>query len=289
MSIKTGIETTKRQYEEKVFSLLRNRKNKDSKYFETQVWSMLEVAYNRGFYFGDALLSQVDSSERFIDSRMLLNVLFDFISPVEICILLVGKSQFFKSNDVENLQCDSIYSNTKPAHQQGDTPLKITYIRPDKDGLFVRGITDEVDPQRLEVGEQPETQRDYDRALNRGQKWRDDCRVIFNAVWSNSKPWGYLLTTGFKDVSDMRFTDHGVDFISTILIRATSRGFAYKEFFVNEISLADQTSELSDCFALAILLFISPSELYHMLDVSLHFAPSKYAKTRDPKMIKMAS
>lgn len=292
MSIRIGIETTRKLYAEKIYKLIKDRQNKrlESKVqnLESKVWSMLEVAHYRGFYFGEALLSTVDNSERFIDSRDLINVLFDYVSPIEVYILLVGKNRLNKNDDIKIVKSESTYSGNDTNYLLNvEVPLGKAYSCPSETHFFVGNMVDIVDPQHIKEGEQRESKRDYERVLNRGQQWRNDCRIIFSAVWSNSKRWGYLLTTGFKDISDMGFTDHGVDFISSVLIHAESRGFVYKNFFVNEIPLSDSKSELSDCFALAILLFISPAELYQMLDLTLHFALSKSSKPFEPRLIRM--
>lgn len=285
MSVKKGIDTTRKLYVEKIYNLLKNRQK--NTYTDTKVWSLLELAHNRGFYLGDALLSGIDNGERLIDMRGHIDALLDFVSPVEVCILLVGSNQLKQNGKLTLEKSGSVYNGINQDYLPLDPLSEKKYNCPSETMFFVGHISDEVDPQNVQVGETLESKRDYEIIQNRRDLWRGDCSVIFNAVWRDSIEWGHLLNIGFKDVSNMNFSDHGVNFISEVLIKAQSRGFAYQSFFVNEIPLSDGKSELSDCFTAAILLFVAPSELYQMLDLSLEFGVGKYSKPHDPKRVKM--
>lgn len=287
MSIKEGIEKTRKLYVEKVYNILKNRVK--TRHTESRVWSLFEMAHSRGFYLGEALLSGVDNCDRLIDVRGYIDALFDFVSPVEVCIFLIGSNQLKQNGTFKLEKADSVYSGFDSGYLPTESLSGKKYNSPSDTIFFVGQISDEVDPQCWQSGESAESQLDYKRIQDRRLSWRANCSVIFNALWRDSVDWRHLLNIGFEDVSGFRFTDHGEDFLSDILIKAKSRGFAYQSFFVNEIPLASRDSELPDCFTQAIQLFVSPAELYQMLDLTLVFESGKYSKPHDPKRIKMKS
>lgn len=287
MGIKKGIESTRKQYVEKVFNIIKNRTK--TRYDEQKVWSVLNLAYDRGFYLGNNLLSSIDNSERLIDVRGYIDTLFDFVSPVDVCFLLTASNQLKENGELKQEKADSVYYSVE-SECSLDIPFPDKgYNLPSENTFFIGELVDEIDPQNVQVGENLTSRRDYEFILNRRLLWRNDCSIIFNAIWRESIEWKYLLDAGFNDVSDMRFIDHGIDFVSEVLIKAKSRGFVYQSFFINEIPLISGSSYLADCFTQAIQLFISPAELYKMLDLTLVFGSGKYSKLRDPQRIKMKS
>jgi len=288
MSIKTGIDETRKLYENKIFGILKNREK--SKLTELRLWPMFEEANIRGFYLVEPLLNCIDHAERFIDARKYLNAFFDFISPVEACILLTGSSLLIQycDSDVKTNNFGAIEHGLDYLSKNQNPISGKKYNCPSEKTFCVGKLADRVNPQCLMPGESAKSIHDYKILHNRRQQWEIDCGVIFDAVWRDSKLWSHLLDIGFKHISDYKFSDHGVDFISAILAYAKRRGFLYESFFVNELKLSgNEKSELSDCFTRAILLFISPAELYKILEVEPEFFSGKHSKLRDPKLIKL--
>ncbi|WFQ78069.1 hypothetical protein PXH59_00020 (plasmid) [Xenorhabdus sp. SF857] len=79
----------------------------------------------------------------------------------------------------------------------------------------------------------------------------------------------------------------GIDFISDVIIKAKSRGFMYSEHYM-AVMKGQYNPELADEFAYAVMLFVSPAEIYEMLDLTLVMEIGKYAKPYDPRRLKTA-
>lgn len=278
MSISDNINRVRIEYSKYVFELL--KKQSDEK-----IWALMELAHHRGYTCSHQLLSGLQSVETFVDIKGQFATFFDFVSPVEACLLLSGKNKM-KGSDPDPVGATKFYVNGQPEYLPKLDQPQHDYHVPTDEHFFIGSLDEEKDPQVVHVSETASTQADYEKIANRRNAWRGCCRGVFETVWASSKAWGFALEEALNNVSDFAFSDSGIDFISDVIVKAKSRGFVYDRYYIAEMN-GQKDTELSDEFSQAVMLFVSPAEIYEMLDITLVMAVGKYAKPYDPRRIKM--
>lgn len=278
MSVINNIERIRIEYSKYVFELLKKRNDE-------KIWPLMELAHHRGYTYGHQLLSCLQSAETFVDIKGQLATFFDFVSPVEACFLLSGKNKM-KGNDPDPVGSTKFYVDGQPDYLPVPEQSKRNYPVPTDKNFWIGSPDEERDPQVAHASEQASTKADYEKITSRRNAWRGRCRGVFETVWASSKVWGFALEEALNDVSDFAFSDTGIDFISDVIVKAKSRGFVYDRHYIAEMN-GQKDAELSDEFSQAVMLFVSPAEIYEMLDITLVMAVGKYAKPYDPRRIKM--
>ncbi|EOA3786240.1 hypothetical protein ACH0R5_004385 [Vibrio vulnificus] len=268
--------SVRHKYMTTVFELLKTVK-------EEKIWTLIELAHSRGYNFAHQFLPYISSAEAWLDMKGHLDTMFDFVSPVECHWVLTGKTYPRKQPLASELK-DDLHGGfgAQTIWMLGES-LK---IKPTKDQFVIGAMKDAFDPNQIQPDESATRLVDHHRISERRKHWRLSCTGIFETVWASSTVWGFILERRFANET-ANFKAVGIDFISDILVKADSRGFLYSTYYLSQM-LGQDDALIADEFSQAVMLFVSPAELYAMLDLTLEMKVGKYAKPHDPRRIKLA-
>ncbi|MGL1102295.1 hypothetical protein [Vibrio vulnificus] len=268
--------SVRHEYMTTIFELLKTTK-------EEKIWTLIELAHSRGYNFGHQFLPCISSAEAWLDMKGHLDTMFDFVSPVECHWVLTGKTSPRKQLLASEFK-DDLYGGfgTRTIWSLGESPK----MKPTKDLFSIGAMKEVFDPNLIQPDESAERLADHNRISERRKHWRLSCTGIFETVWVSSTLWGFILERGFANET-ANFKEVGVDFISDILVKADSRGFLYSTYYLSKM-LGQDDESIADEFSQAVMLFVSPAELYAMLDLTLEMKVGKYAKPYDPRRVKLA-
>ncbi|HFQ5362198.1 TPA: hypothetical protein ACGVAY_004625 [Vibrio vulnificus] len=248
-----------------------------------KIWALIELAHSRGYNCGHQFSPCLSNSENWLDMKGHLNTMFDFVSPVECHWVLSGKTSSTKQPLGSEFK-DDLHGGfgAQTIWMLGES-LK---IKPTKDQFVIGAMKDTFDPNQIQPDESATRLVDHRRIAERRKNWRLSCTGIFETVWVSSTVWGFILERRFANET-ANFKEIGIDFISDILVKADSRGFLYSTYYLSQM-LGQDDASIADEFSQAIMLFVSPAELYAMLDLTLELKVGKYAKPYDPRRVKLA-
>lgn len=250
---------------------------------EEKIWTLLELAHSRGYNFGHQFMPSYQAAATWLDMKGHLQAMFDFVSPVECYVVLTGKTKPNKQLDASEFKNDT----------HGGIGAKTIWAleshpetKPTKEQFVIGHHTDVFDPNVIQPNESADKLADHKKIIERRTRWRLTCAGVFETIWVNSTVWGFILERGFANKT-ANFKEVGVDFISDVLVKAVSRGFLYSDYYTSTM-LGQDDPTIADEFSQAVMLFVSPAELYAMLDLTLEMEVGKYAKPYDPRRVKLA-
>lgn len=275
-STSDNIHRTRYDYMKLVFETLK-------KVHEERVWSLLELAHHRGHTVGSQFATSLEKSNEWLELKAHLQTMFDFVSPVECYFLLTGKTTLNKPSDISELKNDTFGGiGEKTIWALEATPEG----KPTKESFVIGPNIETFDPNLIQPGESADKLADHKKVMERRTNWRLTCGRVFETIWASSTAWGFILERGFANETT-NFKDVGIDFVSDILVKARSRGFLYSSYYTSKM-LGQDDSSIADELSQAVMLFVSPAELYEMLSLTLEMKVGTNAKPYDPRRVKLA-
>ena len=250
---------------------------------EERVWSLLELSHHRGHTVGSQFATSLEKSNVWLDLKAHLQTMFDFVSPVECYFLLTGKTTPNKPSDISELKNDTFGGIGEKTIWALEAPPE---CKPTKESFVIGPNIETFDPNLIQPGESADKLDDHKKVMARRTNWRLTCGSVFETIWASSTVWGFILERGFANET-RNFKDVGIDFISDILVKARSRGFLYSSYYTSKM-LGQDDSSIADELSQAVMLFVSPAELYAMLNLTLEMKVGTNAKPYDPRRVRLA-